>query len=354
MPRLDTVRARLRKHNISYEPYPIDLDRDILDVTVRRDFMSDNYGGNPQETYPKISEAFVKKTGLRNFMYLNLNFNPHCPEIPGAPGLLFGVTCPGDSDISDDEGKERDEGEGEDGEGRKRRKARKKKIKQDEDKKEVEEDTTGILFARLAQGVWQYQGQYVTAAAEHLTIQEWKQQSPKVQQTWAYQLSIKEWGRWVRAEVTLRRELGRKPTPAEKKAALRTKNNFFNVTPAEIYSAFNRGEVVIMVWTMKCVGYNTDLQRNLAAKFPSFVPKPPKNNRNKTTAKPKRVGKASPTKRGAASTSRAGQKRKREERESDDDFEDDSDLVPESEDEDEGPREIVYRHQGTRSRPIVL
>lgn len=147
------------------------------------------------------------------------------------------------------------------------------------------------------------------------------------------------------------------------------------MTPEEISSAFDRGELVcnrgkwldfcrlsdglsfqvIAVSTLKCVGYNTDLQRNLAAKFPFFVPKPRKNKANqKTTAKPKRVGKASPTKRGTASTSCAGQKRKREERESDDDFEDDSDVVPESEDEDEGPREIVYRHQGTRSRPIVL
>jgi hypothetical protein len=43
---LDTVRARLRAHNISYEPYPIDLEKDILDVTVTRAFMSKTYGGS--------------------------------------------------------------------------------------------------------------------------------------------------------------------------------------------------------------------------------------------------------------------------------------------------------------------
>jgi hypothetical protein len=105
---------------------------------------------------------------------------------------------------------------------------------------------------------------------------------------------------------------------------------------------------------MKCVGYNADFQRVLAEKMPLFVPKP-QPKKNGATSKPKRARKTSPTKRGAASVS-LGQKRKRQE-ESDDDSEDseeDSDDVSESEDEDWGPKEKVYQHRGTRSRPIVL
>ncbi|KAJ6454286.1 hypothetical protein C8R47DRAFT_953224, partial [Mycena vitilis] len=204
-------------------PYPIDLEHDILDVTVRRDFMAQEYGGNPQETYPKIGKAFVEKTGLKYFMYLNLLHNPHCPEIPGAPGLLFDASY----------------------------------------KKDKPEDMGEILFARLDQAVWQYQGQYVLARADDLTIAEWKQQSPKVRKQWANQLTVKRWGRTIRADVTLRRELGRKPTKAETKAALATNDKFSDVTPEEISGAFNRGEAVIVVHTLKCVGYNVDLQRNL-------------------------------------------------------------------------------------------
>ncbi|KAJ7886192.1 hypothetical protein B0H14DRAFT_2698000 [Mycena olivaceomarginata] len=358
---LDTVRARLREAGISYEPYPIDLEPDIRDVTVRRDFMTQEYGGNSQETYPKIAERFWKKTHLRNFMYLNLNFNPQCPEIPGAPGLLFDATCPGDSDIDLSES-EVDEDEVKAAKSNKgKKKAKKvKEVKdvdedEDEDKDNKMANTEEILFARLDRGVWQYQGQYVLEPANDLTIEEWKQQPPKVQQTWAQKLAVKRWGRWIRADITLRRQLGRQPTKAEKKAALKDKdNNFLTVTPKEISKAFDLGQVVIVVSTMKCVGYKADFQRVLAQKMPHFVPKPRNSNQSKkggSKSKAKAAGKASPTKRGVAPTSQS-RKRKREEPESD--FEEDSEGDHESEDEDYSDKEKIYRHQGTRSRPIVV
>lgn len=233
----DTVSARLRTNNVNLEPYPIDLERDILEVTTRRDFMSqaDAYGGNMQETYPTIPKPTFKRTGLRDFMYLSLLCNPDAPEMPGAPGLLFNAVCadwfgeekkikreqgvneeedgrgedededaeeeqeePGDEeadsrheedyssdeqDISNDEDEEeeeeeRDEEEEEDGGKRKRK-------REEEDKKpdivpDVPEPDGSILFSRLDQGVWQYQGQYVMADAAPLTVAEWKQQPLKV------------------------------------------------------------------------------------------------------------------------------------------------------------------------------
>jgi hypothetical protein len=145
--------------------------------------------------------------------------------------------------------------------------------------------------------------------------------------------------------------------------ALESKNDFMGVTPDEISSGFDRGEVVsnpralfmsfhdlrgsqiIVVQTLKCVGYNTQLQRDLATNFPLFVP-PPKKPR-KTKAGPKGKGKAkktAPAKRGGA----RGIKRKREEPESE---VEDSDVAPESEEE-EDDREVVYRPRATRSRAI--
>ncbi|KAJ7499695.1 hypothetical protein FB451DRAFT_1014745, partial [Mycena latifolia] len=300
------------------EPYPIDLEKDILDVTVRRDFMGKEYGGNPQETYPKIAPAFVEKTGMKYFMYLNLLYNPHCPEIPGAPGLLFDADFPSDSDDSDSESDSDD----------------------DEDKSET-------LFSRLGSGIWQYQGQYVKAPVAPLTLDEWKQQSPAVRRTWAKQLSIKGWGRSIRADIALRRQLGRKPTKAETKIALKSKDNFFNVTPKEISSAFNRGEVIIVVSTLQCVGYKTDFQRDLAAKMPFFVPKP----RKQTTKKPasNRKGRNTAVNQGRVTSTSRGQKRKRREPESSSEEEDDDDYA---ESEEEEPSENIYRSLGTRSRPI--
>ncbi|KAJ7721341.1 hypothetical protein DFH07DRAFT_932839 [Mycena maculata] len=388
---LDTVRARLEP--IGYDLYPIDLEKDIRDVTVRRDFMSEHYGGNPQETYPKISATFVEKTGMEFFMYLNLFHNPYCPEVPGAPGLLFDAICADEysdsepDDNSDNSGggsnRSDDDSEGSNDEDRGEKDKGEDKNNEDEDKKDedklkpVEED---ILFARLDQSTWQYQGQYVRAPAPPLTVEEWKQQPLKVRNTWASQLSTKRWGQTIRTDIVLRRQLGRKPTKHETRAARKSGNKFFNVTPEEISSAFDRGEAIIVVSTLKCVGYNADFQRDLAAKIPFFVPKErkqrPKKGVPKTkgkqavkveevegkqaaTANGKQAVKANGKqavkgKRNAAPGPR-GRKRKREESLSDEEdngFENDSDVVPESEDED--LYEVAYRPRGTRSRPIVV
>ncbi|KAJ6544249.1 hypothetical protein B0H19DRAFT_298256 [Mycena capillaripes] len=239
---LDTVRDRLRTNNISLEPYPIDLERDILDVTVTREFMSNEYGGNPQMTFPPISDEYFPKTGLKRFMYLNLLINPQCPEVPGAPGLFFDCTddVEGEGDEEDEKDEDRsdeeqnidreseDEDEGNDNEAhtsdegdRNDKAAKDEAIKEEdeEDKKPVGQDSKPyILFSRLDKNVWQYQGQYVMAPAENLTIEEWKQQPRKVgftmspahlmiarqaRQTLAHHLSKKNWGISLRVDIAL-------------------------------------------------------------------------------------------------------------------------------------------------------
>ncbi|KAJ6544251.1 hypothetical protein B0H19DRAFT_1170080 [Mycena capillaripes] len=256
---LDTIRSRLRQHNISYEPYPIDLERDILDIAVTRDFMCKTYGGNRQVARPKIGAEFVKKTGKKYFLYPNLNFNPHCPEIPGAPGLLFNVTCFGDLDGKDD-GADSDEDQGgdsgsggEEEEGAKGDSHRDGEIEENKNLDEKESGTSQdmkgpfqwILFSRLDENNWQYQGQYITTPAPPLTVEEWQQQPPKVQNTWTKKLSKQGWGRNVRAEIVLRRRLRRKPTLAEEAAAPNNKRDkFLTVTAEEMHAAIDRGEVI--------------------------------------------------------------------------------------------------------------
>ncbi|KAJ7174472.1 hypothetical protein C8R46DRAFT_892258 [Mycena filopes] len=314
--------ARLTAHNIPSTPFQIDLEKDILDVAVRRGFMSGEYGGNSQDAYPSIGAAFVAKTGKDNFAYLNLVYNPHCPQVPGAPGLMFSLDYDFALELSDDEEEEEEEGG---------------------------DDDRMIVFARLDTNTWQYQGLYATREAPLLTAAEWKQQASNVRNIWTKNIAdpAKDWGAYVRIPVALRRQLGRRPTEAEADAAKQAGGNF-SLTPEEISTAIDRGEVVIWTKTMRCIGYDVAFQRDIAAKFALFVPPPrkPRAKKNKgakpkgkgrtgvkTQTKPKSAAKA---KAKAPGKSVAGQKRKRAELESD------------SEDDDDEPE---YHPKGTRSRP---
>lgn len=102
------------------------------------------------------------------------------------------------------------------------------------------------------------------------------------------------------------------------------------------------------VSTLKCVGYDTDFQKDLVAKN---VPRPEEQPANQNSGT--KTQKSPRGKRGGPSGPR-DRKRKREEIESEEEekgFEDDFDVVvSDSESEDEE----VYRHEGTRSRSIEL
>lgn len=102
------------------------------------------------------------------------------------------------------------------------------------------------------------------------------------------------------------------------------------------------------VYTLKCVGYDTKFQRNLAEKFPTWVPPPPKPKaeKNKPDAKNVRAKKVP----GHASE-KSGEKRKRVDLESSDSEGSDEEEETDSEEEEE-ELELVYKPRGTRSRPI--
>ncbi|KIY49580.1 hypothetical protein FISHEDRAFT_29173, partial [Fistulina hepatica ATCC 64428] len=71
------------------KPFDVKLDKNDVDVIAPRTFLSHYYGGNRQETFPKVREEKVAEHGFNDFMYPNLLFNPMAPQVPGFPGLFF-------------------------------------------------------------------------------------------------------------------------------------------------------------------------------------------------------------------------------------------------------------------------
>ncbi|TFK65834.1 hypothetical protein BDN72DRAFT_772867 [Pluteus cervinus] len=281
----DTVRERLS--SIGLGLFPVPLDKHAQDDAFSRHFIQSIYGGNIQQTSPTIIEKYYQKTGIRDFLYLNLLFHPHAPEVPGAPGMYFSI-------------------------GR---------------YPAGEWDELMTLFTRLDSNIWGYMGLYQMTPAPSLTKEEWREQSEKMQNTWANAICKDSWGDRVRARILCRKQLGRVSTQEEEDEAYADKT-FMTVKPEEVRQAFLNGEELLRVWTMKCVGYNPDLQLNLIENFKTWVPK----KRAKGTKKSKPRGKKSG--RGGGSTT--GRKRKRQEPESEPETDDegaDQDVVVLGDDE---------------------
>ncbi|PBK65592.1 hypothetical protein ARMSODRAFT_891695, partial [Armillaria solidipes] len=260
--------------------HEVPLDHDVRDVVVDRRFMSKVYGGNRQESFPRVAQKFLDVHHMDDFMYLNLAMNPHAPQVPGAPGLFFDADEPVD-----------------------------------------EISKTRRVFSRIRSKQWEYMGQYKMEPVASLTTEEWNQQRNTVRLVWASELSTKKWGIHCRAVVHLHEQLGRRPTGREVEKALQGGNQYRNITREQIAEAFLKGWVTMAVWTMKCVDYDVDFQRELVAKFANWVPPPSKP---KGTSKP-----------------RTGTKRKREEHR----------ALDEEEDEKPIEEDLVYHPRGTRTRP---
>ncbi|SJL01152.1 uncharacterized protein ARMOST_04470 [Armillaria ostoyae] len=248
---LDTIQDRLK----GFKLFEVPLDHDVRDVAVTRLFMSNKYGGSPQDTFPRVAQSFLREHHMDDFMYLNLAMNPHAPQVPGAPGLFFDADEPVD-----------------------------------------EFSKTRRVFSRIRSTQWEYM-------------------------VWASKLSTSKWGIHCRAVVHLHEQLGRRPIGREVEEALQGGNQYRNITREQIAEAFLKGWVIMAVWTMKCVDYGVNFQRELVAKYANWVPPPSKP---KGTAKP-----------------RTGTKRKREEHR----------TLDEEEDEKPIAEDLVYHPKGTRTHP---
>ncbi|KAG9315312.1 hypothetical protein JVU11DRAFT_4451 [Chiua virens] len=213
-------------HRLANVPsYGVDLDPVIRDVTTTRIFTSRRWGGNTQATFPEIRAEMLARHGLDDFMYLNLFFNPHAPQWPGQPGLFFASSVYPEAE---------------------------------------EWQPIKRVLVRLKSNCWFYVGQYHCIPAASLTPDEWKAQAPRVKQTWTNKVSTQGWGIDIRAKLVLQKRLGRNPTIQELRDAVESENKF-SATPEEIHDAFDRGDAFIHSWVMKCVGYDENFQREIAA-----------------------------------------------------------------------------------------
>jgi hypothetical protein len=73
--------------------FPITLDDTIGMARVRRDWMTDHYGGRTQGGRTPVN---IKKWthGIKYFNFMRYDYNPDAPKYPGAPGIIF--SCYGD------------------------------------------------------------------------------------------------------------------------------------------------------------------------------------------------------------------------------------------------------------------
>ncbi|KAH0586955.1 hypothetical protein H2248_005785 [Termitomyces sp. 'cryptogamus'] len=313
---------------------------------VPRKFLSLVYGGGLQCAWANVAEETQKKLNNHKypaFLYLTLDLNCHAPEMPGSPGLYFDAGCGG-----------------------------------------VAYPINGIhrLITRIARTprgpVWQYQGQYKLSPSNPLTTQEWASVDSSVRMNWAEEIwKSAEWGKAARVRISLRRSLGRSCTDEEFDEAFNTKCDYRMITADDIAQALLRGEEVcrrssrtllvemptcdyiksVAVWTMKCVGYDAEFQRDLSAKYANWTPPPKQKKKGKSSNKTK--GKMRPKHKDSKTERehrRTGQKRKRAAY-SDNDSDElsaDQSRDQDAEEDEEELDEYYYRPRGTRSRPIVI
>ncbi|KIK69096.1 hypothetical protein GYMLUDRAFT_67790 [Collybiopsis luxurians FD-317 M1] len=242
----------------SIKPYTLSYDQKMHnDKAVSRDFMSKTFGGNTQDTFPRIRRETINEHGLANFMYLSKDYNPMTPTVPGTPGLFFSHDPFGLPNVNTTakelQGAEFPEWA---------------KVKQ-------------IVLTRLKSGQWIYVGKYKMSFCKAITVGEWNDEVPqKVRDTWAENTAQRDWGVVVRARILLRDELGRTPTVDEVKNKVMEgkvdKTKLKVVSQERVARAFRTGEEFILIWNMQCINYDDAFQSRLVTEFENWrkVPKP--------------------------------------------------------------------------------
>ncbi len=112
------------------------VDPALASATATRTFFSAYFGGGVQKTFTRTGVTH-KNPKKRNFACLKLDWNPHAPQVPGAPGLFFGG---GQDDW----------------------------------------DITETVLTCLESGKWLYVGEYRMGRSPRLTVDEWLSLKPQV------------------------------------------------------------------------------------------------------------------------------------------------------------------------------
>src|ERR1700722_3506977 len=69
---------------------PFKVKCSYRDEVATRQFFSIHFGGNSIQAFPPIKQSFIDRHGHGSYMYLNLDWHPYAPLVPGYPGLYFG------------------------------------------------------------------------------------------------------------------------------------------------------------------------------------------------------------------------------------------------------------------------
>ncbi|KAI0059308.1 hypothetical protein BV25DRAFT_1138684 [Artomyces pyxidatus] len=220
--RLDpTTGVQWRLEEAGCKPFTVNLDPAIRDATVTRKFTSATLGGSLIATCPRIAADKYEALG-KDFMYVNLEYHPYGPRLPGEMGLWLD---PDDSELAG------------------------------------QSDLVRRTFIRRAANIWLYVGQYKLIPSSPLTRQEWLLQPKTVKTTWASDILSKSWGAPTRAAIIIRRDEGRELTEEETNAISSRDDRLKNVTLEEIIESFDKGKQLMHTWAMRCVGYDENFQR---------------------------------------------------------------------------------------------
>ncbi|KAI0313569.1 hypothetical protein OF83DRAFT_522787 [Amylostereum chailletii] len=334
-----TVQGRIDAAGV--KPYTVDLDPEIKDAVVSRQFISSVYGGSAQMTFPHFSAKKFKEHGLKDFMFLRLEGHPNAPQEAGMPGVWF-LEEPYEELRRSRDGvdvkKEEEAGEEED------RPEFEPKDEPDADRDGGEDEKANDVtdpdyrtFVGLSPKQWRYVGQYKLIEAAPLTQQEWILQDSRVRKTWAGDLYRYGWGTGVRFRVLYRREHGgEEPSLEEVRAAWSNPNGYKDVTDVEIQNDFDLGKQQLGVFVMRCVGYDEAFQRSLIERFNTWTPSETGNNKSKKkrVQKPKKASSGTKAREPTTSKTRTP-------------------IVVEDDDGDGDVEEIAYVPKGTRSRPGI-
>ncbi|KAJ7715819.1 hypothetical protein B0H16DRAFT_1741669 [Mycena metata] len=197
----------------------------------RPNFLNPRFGGQEQHWSTVFTAA---PCAGRRIMFPTIGMHPHMPSHPGQPGLLFTlsleVTIP------------------------------------------VGNAGPISVFSRKynkRQGmVWRYLGEYVHEAVRKLKPEQYAVQSPQFHEKWAHNILNSNKAplpfRLVRAKIALRK-FNVPTTAAAINAEVKQKRKKIPLTADEVSRAFERGEQYLNIVRMRCVSYDHEFVRMLAA-----------------------------------------------------------------------------------------
>ncbi|KAL0566579.1 hypothetical protein V5O48_015433 [Marasmius crinis-equi] len=272
----------------STSDFPVKGD-EVLDLnfTVTRMFVSHKFGGSCQSSRPRLRKETKDKMiqdgfGEGSLTFMSLEYNPYLPQMPGKAGITFGSWPKEELQWEqEDAGKLKKENRKKVPQTPKDKSGRQAQMQEKEEPvDENKDDGIDRAFVRLATNEWLYLGQYKTSFKGALSKEEWDfELTERVKSTWVDGAMSQRWGLQNRARVFLRNRPGsdRKFTRAEYDELLdkledkSEKALGHNVTKAQMRECFDRGEEVITVIVMECVGYDYAFQRKMQREFPAWL-----------------------------------------------------------------------------------